>query len=806
MSRFPEAQQTVQEAFQQGLEYHRAGNLEQAETTYRAILKLIPEHGPANFNLGLLAVQLGQPQAGLKHFRTALENDQTEKHWLGYLGALYLSGQEQACADLLALARKNSLSPAVADALGTWLGKVAGTIAELPPSIKSALSLDSRQPPRAVPQSADDGADALVRSFSAGRYGETEALARQLTIAYPEGGFFWKVLGAALWMQGQAEAALEPMLKAVELMPEDREALCNLGAALDELGHPEEAEAMYRRVLLMDPHHADTLNNLGDNLRLRHRFEEALPLLRHALDMRPDFPEAHNNLGCLLHTTGNLHAARQHLEKALQLRPNYPEALINLGNVLQEERYFLAAEQVLRQAAAISPSHPVALNNLGNLLTILGREDEAENLFNRALAAKPDYYDAFSNLLFNLNYSERGSPEYRLARAQDFGERVTRGAGHQYETWNLPLRPDKLRIGLISGDLRNHPVGFFLAGPLENVAASSLELIAYPTQDKEDNLTSRIRNCCHGWHSLAGLDDRTAAGLIHGDGIHVLLDLSGHTAHNRLPVFAWRPAPVQASWLGYFATTGVPQMDYLLADSLSVPPEHQGHFTEAIQYLPDTRLCFTAPESPLAVAELPVLRTGHLTLGSFQNLAKANDKVLDAWSRILSAFKDSRLRWQCKQFSDPAVAAATLERLEQHGIARQRVSLHGAMPRELYLAAHNEVDFILDTFPYPGGTTTCEALWMGVPTLTLAGGSMHSRQGASLMSAAGLSEWVAASEDEYVEAARRLGRDISHLAHLRATLRPRVAASPLFDAARFARHLETALWEMWRRYSSGVQI
>ncbi|HJW24555.1 MAG TPA: tetratricopeptide repeat protein [Rhodocyclaceae bacterium] len=806
MSRFPEAQRTVQEAFQQGLAYHRGGNLEEAETTYRAILKLIPEHGPANFNLGLLAVQLGQPQAGLKHFRIALEHDQTEKHWLGYLGALYLAGQEQAFADLLALARKNSLSPAVADALGAWLGKVAGTIAELPPSINSALSLDRGHPPPAAPKSADDGADALIQSFSAGRYSETEVLARQLTIVYPERGFFWKVLGAALWMQGQTEAALEPMVKAVDLMPDDREALCNLGAALDELGHPEEAEAMYRRVLSMDPHHADALNNLGDNLRLRHRFDEAMPLLLHALDVRPDFPEAHNNLGCTLHTTGDLPAARRHLERALLLRPNYPEALINLGNVLQEERHFLAAEQVLRQAAAISPPHPVALNNLGNLLAILGREDEAENLFNQALAARPDYYDAFSNLLFNLNYSERGSPEYRLARAQDFGERVTRSASGRYETWNQPLRPDRLRIGLVSGDLRNHPVGFFLAGSLENLAASSLELIAYPTQDKEDNLTSRIRSCCHGWRPLAGLDDRTAAGRIHGDGIHVLLDLSGHTAHNRLPVFAWRPAPVQATWLGYFATTGVPQIDYLLADSVSVPPEHQGYFTEAIQYLPDTRLCFTAPDTPVTIAELPALRTGYLTFGSFQNLAKANGKVLDTWSRILSAFKGSRLRWQCKQFSDPAVAVATLERLERHGIARQRVSLHGAMPRDIYLAAHNEVDFILDTFPYPGGTTTCEALWMGVPTLTLASGSMHSRQGASLMTAARLSEWVVASEDEYVETARRLGSDIRHLADLRATLRPRVAASPLFDAARFARHLETALWEMWRRYSSGVQF
>lgn len=801
MSRPPEAKQTIEEAFQQGVAHHRTGNLQLAEALYRAILDVAPENPEANFNLGVLAIELGQAQAGLNHFSIALEQDQTERHWLGYLGALYLSGEREASRELLALGRRNSLSPAVADALTVWLEKSGGTIADLHPFIKSALSLEN-EPSPPVGSSPDDGSvDALLECFSQGRYREAEVLARKLTLVHPTRGFFWKVLGAALWQQGQAHAALEPMLMSVELMPEDQEALCNLGAALDELGHPGEAEALYRRVLSMNPGHADALNNLGDSLRLRHRQDEALELLQRALKARPDFPEAHNNLGCVLRTTGDLASARRHLEEALRLHPHYPDALINLGNVLQDEQRFLAAERALRQALAISPDLPVALNNLGNLLTILGRGDEAEPLFSRALALKPDYFDAFSNLLFNLNYSERGTPLYRLEEARRFGRQATLSAGQPYEAWSAASQPGKLRIGLVSGDLGNHPVGFFLASVLENLAGASLEIIAYPTRNREDDLARRIQRCCRDWRPLAGLDDRTAADRIHQDGIHILLDLSGHTAYNRLPVFARKPAPVQASWLGYFATTGLSQIDYVLADPISVPPEHQGYFSETIQYLPETRLCFTPPENAAPVAEMPALKAGYLTFGSFQNLAKANERVLAAWGSILAAFEGSRLRWQCKQFSDPGVTAATLERLKRHGISGQQVSLHGAMPRDAYLAAHGEIDMILDTFPYPGGTTTCEALWMGVPTLTLAGDSMHSRQGASLMTAAGLPEWVAFSVEEYVQTALRLGQDIGYLSKLRLEIRPRVAASALFDAEGFARHLEAALWDMWRHSS-----
>jgi protein O-GlcNAc transferase len=362
------------------------------------------------------------------------------------------------------------------------------------------------------------------------------------------------------------------------------------------------------------------------------------------------------------------------------------------------------------------------------------------------------------------------------------------------------MQPQSLRIGLVSGDLRDHPVGHFLEGLLRQIDRSRLEITAYDTQDKSDALTERMRPCCSTWTSLYGKSDEAAARQIRDDGIHVLIDLSGHTAHNRLAVFARKPAPVQVSWLGYFATTGVAEIDSLLADDVGVPRTHQDQFTEQIWYLPESRLCFTPPREAPAVSLLPAQTNGYITFGCFQNLAKIGDAVLTAWSRVLATLPHAVLRIQNKPLGDAPTRQMFMDRLRLHGIDPSRVALLAHVPRKEYLEAHAEVDFLLDTFPYPGGTTTCEALWMGVPTLTLAGGTLLARQGASLLTAAGLEDWVAASQDEYLAKAVAFAGDAARLAALRRDLRQQVGQSPVFDAPRFARHFEDALWGMWRNW------
>ena len=330
-----------------------------------------------------------------------------------------------------------------------------------------------------------------------------------------------------------------------------------------------------------------------------------------------------------------------------------------------------------------------------------------------------------------------------------------------------------------------------------------MELIAYPSHFRTDALTERIKACCYGWHSAVGLSDENLARRISDDGIDILIDLSGHTAHSRLPMFAWKPAPVQASWLGYFATTGVAAMDYLIADPWTVQKAEEASFTEKIWRLPDSYLCFTPPDVDVQVVPLPALTNGHVTFGCFNHLSKMNDAVVALWARVLQAVPGSRLFLKAKQLGEATVRQSVVERFATHGVDAGRLILEGAAPRAELLASYRRVDIALDPLPYPGGTTSVEALWMGVPVLTLAGERFLSHIGESILRNVGMPEWIAADADGYVARAVSYAGDLPYLATLRNGLRRQVLGSPLFDAPRFAHHFEAALRGMWRVWCDG---
>ena len=695
--RFPPVDQTLQQA----ITLHQAGNLQEAERLYRAILEVVPKHPDANHNLGQLKVQINQTSAGLPHFKAALEaNPNYGQYWLSYINALIRAGRHDTAHQVLAQAQELGLH-------GEEVETLAGRLLQVLPADSQAKQRkpESRHSKRDTSSSKTScqkspGAkemNTLAALFNEGRYPEAEHLARKIMEQFPGHGSGWKGLGTAFIFQGRKAEALAPMKKAAALLPEDVAVHYNLGNIQLELGRPVDAEASYRR----------------------------------ALELIPEDADAHNNLA-------------------------------------------------------------IALKNQGRL-------EEAKASYRRALEIEPFYAEAYSNLLLTLNHSASHHPSYLLEEARGYGRMVAGKVGMRFSAWDCMPRPERLRVGMVSADLRNHPVGFFLESVLAQINPSCIELIAYPTNFIADELSVRIKPYFSAWKPLGGLSDEAAAGLIHADGVNLLLDLSGHTSDNRLPIFAWKPAPVQASWLGYFATTGVTEMDYLLADEVGVPRAQRGYFTETVWYLPDTRLCFSPPDVNLAVADPPALKSGRLTFGCFQCMTKIGDGVLAVWGEILNALPGAGLRLQCEQLGDPRVVEQLVRRLQHHGIDRARVSFHGRVPRKAYLAAHAAVDMLLDTFPYPGGTTTCDALWMGVPTLTLAGESLLARQGASLLIAAGLAEWVAAGEADYVAKAIAIASDQPKLALLRTGLRQQVLASPLFDAPRFARHFEAALWGMWER-------
>lgn len=409
---------------------------------------------------------------------------------------------------------------------------------------------------------------------------------------------------------------------------------------------------------------------------------------------------------------------------------------------------------------------------------------------------KPDYAAANSNLLFLISGFNYEAPLY-LKEAQDYGRKIADTVTSRFSSWSCEEEPKTLRIGLVSGDLSNHPVGYFLEGLLNLLSRSKLELFAYPAKLFEDDLTVRIKPHFAAWQPIVSVSDEAAANLIHSDDIHILIDLSGHTANNRLPIFAWKPAPIQISWLGYFASTGVAEIDYILGDPYVTPVEEADHFIEKIWQLPESYLCFTEPNVNVDVCPLPALANGRVMFGCFNKIERMNDNVVVVWASILKAIPDSRLFLKDKIFSDSAMREAVYSRFELVGIGESRLILEGKSPRSEYLAAYNRVDIALSPFPYGGGTTSAEGLWMGVPVITKRGDHFLSHLGESIAHNTGLSNWIASDEDDYVVKAVEFASNLDDLAILRSRLREQVVSSPLFHTERFGNHFERALRDMW---------
>lgn len=578
------------------------------------------------------------------------------------------------------------------------------------------------------------------------------------------------------------------------------------GLALQHAGRFHDAAAIYRRILAVQPDHADALHLLGLVAYHEGDYEGAIDLIMSALSHH-ECEVFYGNLGNALGARGMRAAAMESFRQAIALKPDYVPAHNNLGNMLRDEGQFASAVESFKTVIALQPDYAQAHNNLANALVDLGELDAAIEAYRRAVALKPDLVEARSNLLFILSYREELSQADYLAEAVEFGRIVTEKA-KPWRDWHVALsttgRAGPLRVGLVSGDLKTHPTGHFLESIVTHIDRNRVELVAYPTRRFEDALTARIKPHFSAWTPLASMNDEEAAARIRDDRIDILLDLSGHMNFNRLPLFAWRPAPVQASWLGYFASTGLPTMDYLLGDPHVLPAGAEDQYVERLWRLPDSYLCFTPPAEDVEVGPLPMLTRGHVTFGCFNHLMKMNDRVVEIWARILRAVPGSRLFLKAKQLDMCETREATFARFAAHGIDAKRLILEGRSPRTEYFAAYRNVDIALSPFPYPGGTTSVEGLWMGVPVLCRRGDRFLSNICASMLHSAGLEDWIANDDDDYVAKAVAFANEPLRLAMLRDGLRDALVASPLVDAARFARHLEAAFEGMWRERIANI--
>lgn len=642
-------------------------------------------------------------------------------------------------------------------------------------------------------------------------------------------------LGHALQAAGRHEPATASFGRALELKPDLMEALNNLGLALFDLGKPEEAEACYRRAITLKPAYVVPYNNLANLLAAQGRRKEAVSYYERALRIDPGMPEIHNNLGNAVKDMGQLDRAEACYRRSIELRPNFAAAHNNLGSVLQSKGKLEAARTAYRRALAIEPKFAEAYNNLGNTVRDLGRLQEAEDAYRQSLALKPESFQALNNLatvlkdcgqlaeaiavlrkalkirpdfetahhnlLMAMQYDPQTTPEELLAEHREFDRRFASPlmpAILQHR--NQPDPDRRLRIGYVSGDFARHPVGHFLSPLLPAHDRSQVEVFAYSDRLGEDEMTRQLRDASDQWRRIVNLTDVELAERIRTDGIDILVDLSGHTADNRLLVFARKPAPVQASWAGYVGTTGLAAIDYLISDERETPLGCENEAVEAVIRLPHGYVCYAPPAYAPEVGPLPAKEAGHVTFGCFNNLAKLNSAVVALWSAVLKALPEAKLILKTHQLDDGRLRSRVAEQFAAAGVAPGRVSLLGKSPHLGLLREYNRIDIALDPFPYSGGLTTVESLWMGVPVVTKQGDRFAARHTASHLTSVGLAELIANDADGYVELTHSLAMDLPRLAEMRRGLRARMAASPVCDGQGFARDLEAAYRTIWRQW------
>ena len=682
--------------------------------------------------------------------------------------------------------------------------------------------------------------DALIH-LQGGRLNEAKILYQAVLDQQPNQPIALHTLGLLNYQAGDPQSAIQLIERAISVKPDFAEACNNLASIHLELGQLENAVAEYRRAINISPNLVEAHYNLATIYQTQHRLDDAIRHYQEVLTIKPDLKEARERLGEALHLSSRAVATsaedvdlpseislqRQqqraiqsynqavlceqqdkpeeaivHYKQALAAKPDFPEAHNNLGNVLMSQGRFTEALVCFQNTISLNSNSIHALNNIGNVLKIMGRLVEATVSLQAALSLDPYSEVARSNLISALSYRSDYDTSALFSEYVRWGELHGRDPMELMPHNNVPDEKKRLRIGYVSPDFRHHPVGYFIEQILAHHDKSSFEIYCYSNRTINDDVTQRLRRHADHWCDIVGQPDEAVIQKIRNDGIDILIDLAGHTMGHSLMVFAQKPAPVQATWIGDPATTGLPAMDYIIADRFAIPTQEEQYYVEKVVRLPNAYECFSPPDYPIEPGPLPALTTGRITFGCLNNNSKINDAVIACWSKLLHSLPEARLYLKYTAYSDPGVRQRYRELFTGHGIDTDRIILSGYSPREEFLSAYGEVDIGLDPFPYNGGLTTLEAMWMGVPVVSLHGNRFVSRMGETLLINTGLTECVVDSEDDYIAKAISLASDLPRLADLRSRLRSQLLNSPVCDGAGFTRDLESAyrkMWETWCR-------
>jgi predicted O-linked N-acetylglucosamine transferase (SPINDLY family) len=655
-----------------------------------------------------------------------------------------------------------------------------------------------RQALKALPHHAQAHNNLGIACHRLGDLSEAIVHFRQAIALEPAFAAAHNNLGDALRERGELDAAIAQLRQAIRLKPDYAEALNNLGLALIEQD-PAEARAALQRAVEWQPNYLRAWRNLGHLHQIQLDLARAVECYEHALALDPGDARLHAELGGLWQQLGDLPRAIARYREALARDPQVAATHNNLASALQETGALSPAVDAYLDALRLQPDFPEAYNNLGNCLVLLGRPQEAEECYRQALTLRPDYHAAHSNYLLALNYLDLDPMAITQAH-RAWGAQLAQPA--PVASAQIRQTTARLRIGYVSPDFRTHSVAYFFLPLLRAHDHTRYEIYCYSDVKRPDVVTTECARLADHWRDMRGTSDDAMEAAVRADHIDILVDLAGHTEGNRLPLFARRVAPRQVSYLGYPNTTGLATMDYRITDARTDPAGCEPQYSERLLRLPHSFLCYAPPAHAPAVAVPPALSAGHITFGSFNNLAKISPGMVTLWSELLRGLPGTRLLLKNKSLRDPGVRARYTALFAAHGIAASRLQLVGWLPAGAdHLALYHHVDVALDTHPYNGTTTTCEALWMGVPVVTLAGARHASRVGASLLQQVGLGELIAADAAGYVAVARRLAAAPQALAELRRTLRDRMQNSPLCRPDAFARDMENAYDIIWQAAS-----
>jgi protein O-GlcNAc transferase len=823
---------TVDGAYAQAMDHFNAGRFSEVDKLCTAIIQAVPNHIDAINLLGVVAQRVNSHDMAVELFQRAINIDNS-RAFLYYNLGNSLKNQGKLEEGVSCYKKAIAIQPDYAEAYYN-LGNTLQNQGNLSEAVSSYQKVIAIKPDLAI---AYHKLGNVLKSQ--GKLTEAESSYKKAIAIQPDLAQAYSNLGNTLKDQGKFEEAVSSYKKAIAIQPDLVEAYSNLGDALKGQGKLEEGVSCYKKAISIKPDLAEVYSNLGNALEDQGKLEEAVSSYKKAISIKPDLAEAYYNLGNALEYQGKAEEAVSCFKKAISIKPGYADAYSNLGNVFDGQGKLEEAVLSYKKAISIKPDLVEAYYNLGNPLKNQGKLEEAVSSYKKAISIKPDLVEAYSNLgniqknqgnlveaISSFKKAISIKPELtevysNLLFCMNYGNYTGKSLFNEHKIWNkhqakylqtFICKHDKgvdsgkkLRIGFVSGDFRKHCVSHFLNPLFKEYNRERLTFYCYSNSNEKDEVTTYQQKMVDEWRNIVEQEDQVVVEMIQKDQIDILVDLSGHTKGNRLVVFASKPAPVQVTWLGYPNTTGLTTIDYRFTHHIADPPglSDQLH-SEKLFRLADGFLCYQPPDIAPDITELPLKRNGYITFGSLNNLAKTTPEVIKVWSQILKAVPGSKLLLKSKALTCPVVLDKYLSLFLKESIDSDRlITLQYSPTTQAHLSKYGKIDISLDTFPYNGTTTTCESLWMGVPTVVLRGERHASCVGASIINQVGLDNLITDSVDDYIKTAISLAKDKSKLESLRAGMRNRMKNSYLCDNKGFSVNMEKAFRSMWIEWCRG---